>query len=62
VWSQKDHCVTVELAHAGDPVPVAIWRPGQEPDAVSGYDEEQVKSGALGLLEGDQFMLRLLGR
>jgi hypothetical protein len=29
---------------------------------VAGYDEEQVKSGALGLLEGDQFMLKLLGR
>jgi hypothetical protein len=29
---------------------------------VAGCDEEQVKSGALGLLEGDQFMLRLLGR
>jgi hypothetical protein len=29
---------------------------------VSGYDEEQVKAGSLGVLEGDQFMLELLGR
>jgi 2,3-bisphosphoglycerate-independent phosphoglycerate mutase len=58
-----DHPTPVETgAHASDPVPVAIWRPGDEPDAVAGYDEEQVKAGSLGVLEGSQFMLRLLGR
>jgi 2,3-bisphosphoglycerate-independent phosphoglycerate mutase len=58
-----DHPTPVETgAHATDPVPVAIWRPGTSPDAVQGYDEEQVKAGALGLLTGDQFIAAALGR
>jgi 2,3-bisphosphoglycerate-independent phosphoglycerate mutase len=58
-----DHPTPVETgAHADDPVPVAIWRPGEEPDSVQGYDEEQVKAGALGLLHGDAFIRRVLGR
>lgn len=58
-----DHPTPVETgAHATDPVPVAIWRPGTPPDAVQGYDEEQAKSGALGLLTGDQFIRAAMGR
>jgi 2,3-bisphosphoglycerate-independent phosphoglycerate mutase len=57
-----DHPTPVETgAHASDPVPVAIWRPGEAADAVRGYDEEQVKAGALGLLRGDGFIRRVLG-
>lgn len=57
-----DHPTPVETgAHASDPVPVAIWTTGVEPDSVQGYDEEQVKAGSLGLLEGDQFIRRALG-
>lgn len=57
-----DHPTPVETgAHANDPVPVAIWRPGEKADAVQGYDEEQVKAGALGLLRGDAFIRRVLG-
>jgi len=57
-----DHPTPVETgAHATDPVPVAIMRPGWTPDAVQGYDEQQVTSGALGMLEGSQFIKTVLG-
>jgi 2,3-bisphosphoglycerate-independent phosphoglycerate mutase len=55
-----DHPTPVETGiHAGDPVPVAIRRPGEAPDAVQGYDELQAAAGSLGLLWGDGLM-RLL--
>ena len=58
-----DHPTPVETGtHSDNPVPVAIMGPGIEPDAVTGYDEEQVKEGALGLLEGDAFIRTLLGK
>ena len=57
-----DHPTPVETgAHANDPVPVAILRPGGEADAVQGYDEAQAKKGSLGLLRGDAFIRRVLG-
>jgi len=57
-----DHPTPVETgAHADDPVPVAIWTPGQKADDVQAYDEVQVKSGNLGLLKGDQFIRRVMG-
>lgn len=57
-----DHPTPVETgAHATDPVPVAIMRPGWTPDEVQGYDEQQVIPGALGLLEGDRFIKTVLG-
>jgi 2,3-bisphosphoglycerate-independent phosphoglycerate mutase len=57
-----DHPTPVETgAHASDPVPVALWRPGEKADSVQGYDEEQVKRGSLGLLRGDAFIRRVLG-
>jgi 2,3-bisphosphoglycerate-independent phosphoglycerate mutase len=56
-----DHPTPVETGcHASDPVPVAIWRPGAEADSVQGYDEEQVKSGSLGLVEGDRLIRMIL--
>ncbi len=42
--------------HTREPVPVAIRHPHMHGDAVSCFDEESVKSGALGLLEGSQFI------
>jgi 2,3-bisphosphoglycerate-independent phosphoglycerate mutase len=42
--------------HTREPVPVAIRSPRYTADAVSFYDEESVKSGALGLLSGAQFI------
>ncbi len=58
-----DHPTPVETgSHAGDPVPVAIARPGDEPDAVQSFDEKQVEGGALGTLEGDAFIRALVGR
>ena len=57
-----DHPTPVETgAHANDPVPVAILRPGDNADSVQGYDEEQVKKGSLGLLRGDAFIRKVLG-
>lgn len=57
-----DHPTPVETgAHASDPVPVAVWRPGETPDEVTQYDEDSVKTGSLGLLHGDQFFRTALG-
>jgi 2,3-bisphosphoglycerate-independent phosphoglycerate mutase len=42
--------------HTREPVPVAIRASHMQGDTVSCFDEESVKSGALGLLEGSQFI------
>ena len=56
-----DHPTPVETGrHASDPVPVSIWRPGAQSDAVTAYDEESVKPGSLGLLTGDSFIKKVL--
>lgn len=47
--------------HGNDPVPVAIWDPRQPADAATQYNEETVKTGGLGHLEGDQFIRAALG-
>ena len=47
-------------AHARDPVPVAIYVPGETPDAVRTYDEFAVKDGALGLMHGEDFIRHAL--
>jgi 2,3-bisphosphoglycerate-independent phosphoglycerate mutase len=58
-----DHPTPVESGkHASDPVPVAVWNPRLPPDAATAYDEESVKAGALGMLEGDAFIRLALGR
>ncbi len=56
-----DHPTPVETGqHGRDPVPVAIWRRGDEPDDTTAFDEEQARQGALGLMVGDQFMRRVV--
>ena len=58
-----DHPTPVETGqHGRDPVPVAIRRPGEQPDDVQGYDEVQASRGSLGLLEGDAFIRLMLAR
>ncbi|HUS87119.1 MAG TPA: cofactor-independent phosphoglycerate mutase [Bacteroidales bacterium] len=47
--------------HTHDPVPFIIWRPGEDPDNVTSYNEESVKEGYYGLLKGDGFIKALLG-
>ena len=42
--------------HTREPVPVAIFSPGQKADTVDRYDEESVKTGSLGMLSGAQFI------
>jgi 2,3-bisphosphoglycerate-independent phosphoglycerate mutase len=57
-----DHPTPVSTGqHARDPVPVAIRRPGEEPDATERFDEEQAARGALGLLTGEQLIRWVLG-
>lgn len=48
--------------HTRGLVPVAIRDPRYPPDAVTRYDEESVKAGALGLLQGDAFIKTVLAR
>jgi 2,3-bisphosphoglycerate-independent phosphoglycerate mutase len=56
-----DHPTPVESGqHGRDPVPVAIRRPGEAPDATDRYDEEQAAQGSLGLMVGDEFMRRVV--
>ena len=46
--------------HTSDPIPFLIYKPGQEPDKVSQFDEFSVLEGHYGLLEKDQFIRELL--
>ena len=58
-----DHPTPVETGqHARDPVPVALRRPGDQPDASGSYDEETASHGSLGLLEGAGFIRAALGK
>ena len=57
-----DHPTPVSTGiHAGDPVPVAILRPGRAPDTTTAYDEEQAKAGSLPFMRGDDFIKLALG-
>ncbi len=47
--------------HVHDPVPFLIFRPGEEPDEVTHYDEESAKQGSMGTIRGDRFIRTLLG-
>ncbi|MCF0199271.1 MAG: cofactor-independent phosphoglycerate mutase [Bacteroidaceae bacterium] len=52
-----DHPTPVALrTHTGDPIPFCIYYPGIAPDTVETFDEEAVKDGAYGLLEGNGFI------
>jgi 2,3-bisphosphoglycerate-independent phosphoglycerate mutase len=46
--------------HTSHPVPFLIYKPGQEPDAVTRFDETSVQGGRYGILEGDAFIRELL--
>lgn len=46
--------------HTNAPVPFLIYKPGQEPDAVTCFDEFSVLNGKYGILEKDQFIKELL--
>ncbi len=57
-----DHPTPVSTGiHAGDPVPVAILRPGDPADTTTAYDEEQAKAGNLPFMRGDDFIKLALG-
>ena len=52
-----DHPTPVATGqHGRDPVPVAIRRPGDAPDATARYDEVEAGRGSLGTMTGLQFM------
>ncbi len=58
-----DHPTPVATGqHGRDPVPVAILRPGETPDAAERFDEEQAKRGSLGMMTGAEFMRRMTQR
>lgn len=46
--------------HTNQPIPFLIYQPGTTPDKVERYDEEAVKAGKYGILEGDEFIRLLL--
>ena len=57
-----DHPVPLRLGkHTRTPVPVAVYQPGEAPDAVQTYDEVAAQAGALGALKGGDLMDLLLG-
>jgi len=58
-----DHPTPCDIrTHVYDPVPFLIYHPGTPPDAVRQYDEERVKHGFYGLLQGQEFMTAFLQR
>lgn len=57
-----DHPVPLRLGkHTRTPVPVAVYQPGEAPDAVRTYDEASCPAGVLGALKGGDLMDVLLG-
>ncbi len=56
-----DHLTPVAKGnHTHGPVPVAIYNPQLAPDRVDRFDEEAVKTGALGTLQGEEFIRTFL--
>lgn len=52
-----DHATPVESRiHVAEPVPFAIYTPGEAPDSTAAYDEEACSKGSLGLLRLNEFM------
>lgn len=52
-----DHATPVESRiHVAEPVPLAIYTPGAEPDGTMTYDEESASHGSLGTLRLHEFM------
>jgi 2,3-bisphosphoglycerate-independent phosphoglycerate mutase len=46
--------------HTANPVPFLIYRPGQQPDGLSCYDEYEAQKGSFGSLRSEEFMKLLL--
>jgi len=58
-----DHPTPVKIGtHTRDPVPFTIYSPSTKPDGVKRFDEDSAKKGSFGLIEGEEFMLRFLGK
>jgi 2,3-bisphosphoglycerate-independent phosphoglycerate mutase len=58
-----DHPTPIKIGtHTRDPVPFAIYSPSIEADGVKQFDESSAKKGGFGLIEGEAFMLRFLGK
>ena len=58
-----DHPVPLALGkHTRTPVPVAVWQPGVEPDAVHAYNEIDAPKGSLGAMKASDFMDLLFAR
>ena len=56
-----DHPVPIAIGkHTRTPVPVAVWQPGAEPDAVTEYNELSAPTGTLGHLKKDELIDLLL--
>jgi 2,3-bisphosphoglycerate-independent phosphoglycerate mutase len=58
-----DHPTPIKIGtHTRDPVPFTIYNPSVEADGVKQFDESSAKNGGFGLIEGEAFMLRFLGK
>jgi 2,3-bisphosphoglycerate-independent phosphoglycerate mutase len=58
-----DHPTPIKIGtHTREPVPFAIYSPNIEADKVKKFDEESARLGGFGLIEGEEFMLRFLGK
>lgn len=52
-----DHPTPCELrTHTADPVPFIIYKPGNEPDSVTVFDEDSCRQGAYGQMDGIDFL------
>ncbi|MBU4486785.1 MAG: cofactor-independent phosphoglycerate mutase [Candidatus Delongbacteria bacterium] len=57
-----DHATPCSVrTHTHDPVPFIIYRPGEEPDTVTEYNETSVEKGYYGLIKDDQFIKAIFG-
>ena len=58
-----DHPTPIAVrTHVTDPVPFLIYDPGKTPDEVEQFNESSCRRGSLGLLEGDSFIKKVLGK
>ncbi len=58
-----DHGTPCEIrTHVHDPVPFAIYIPGNKGDSVLTYNEKSTANGSLGLIKGNTFIKTLLNR
>jgi len=58
-----DHPTPIKIGtHTREPVPFSIYSSNIEADKVKRFDEESARLGGFGLIEGEGFMLRFLGK